>query len=215
MRMLQWLMIFLQQISTVKEAFIDISLPIIEERVSCLNQMILENKVYQAGDCCIHWFLAKKIKVAARTLSWFFVNGEQISKPSNPGRLGKGSREMDTHASHGEVLPAPHSSNRNNKKLSGQVQALHTGHALFFPPFILIWARQEIFQRNKSVSSFTEAAGCQVSELCWRSGTGLQCRQAKRRGNSEGIGPKYVSWQDGSSRRRLRWQRERFRCSGQ
>lgn len=135
MCMLQWLMIFLQQISTVKEAFIDISLPIIEERVSCLNQMIPENKVYQADDCYIHWFLAKKIKVTARTLSWFFVHGKQISKPSNPGRLGKGSREMDTHASHGEVLPAPHSSNRNNKKLSGQVQALHTGHALFFSPF--------------------------------------------------------------------------------
>lgn len=63
-------MIFLQQISTVKEAFIDISLPIIEERVSCLNQMMLENKVSQADDCCIHWFLAKKKKkVTARTLS--------------------------------------------------------------------------------------------------------------------------------------------------
>ncbi|XP_029695220.1 ubiquitin carboxyl-terminal hydrolase 45 isoform X1 [Takifugu rubripes] len=64
-------------ISTVKEAFIDISLPIIEER---------------------------------------------ISKPSNPSRLGKGSREQDTHASHGEVFSAAHSSNRNNKKLSGQKQ---------------------------------------------------------------------------------------------
>lgn len=53
-------MIFLQQISTVKEAFIDISLPIIEERVSCLNQVIPENKVYQADDCCIYWFLANK-----------------------------------------------------------------------------------------------------------------------------------------------------------
>lgn len=63
----------------------------------------------------------------ARTLSWFFVNGAQISKPSNPGRLGKGSRELDTHASHGEVLPTAHCSNRNNKKLSGQVQDLHTG----------------------------------------------------------------------------------------
>lgn len=47
---------FLQQISTVKEAFIDISLPIIEERVSCYNWMNLENKVCQADDCCMRWF---------------------------------------------------------------------------------------------------------------------------------------------------------------
>lgn len=32
-------MCFLFQISTVKEAFIDISLPIIEERVSCYNHI--------------------------------------------------------------------------------------------------------------------------------------------------------------------------------
>lgn len=67
-----------------------------------------------------------KIKVTTRTLICFF-NGAQISKPSNPGRLGKGSRELDTHAGHGEVLSAAHSSNRNNKKLSGQVQDLHIG----------------------------------------------------------------------------------------
>uniref|UniRef100_H3D9U8 Ubiquitin carboxyl-terminal hydrolase n=1 Tax=Tetraodon nigroviridis TaxID=99883 RepID=H3D9U8_TETNG len=67
-------------ISTVKEAFIDISLPIIEER---------------------------------------------ISKPSNPGRVGKGSRELDAHAGHGEALPAALSSNRNKKKMSGQVQDPH------------------------------------------------------------------------------------------
>lgn len=61
----------------------------------------------------------------------------QISKPSNPGRLGKGSRELDTHMGHGEVLPAAHSSNRNNKKLSGQVQDLHTGpNSLFLLQFI-------------------------------------------------------------------------------
>ncbi|XP_056299859.1 ubiquitin carboxyl-terminal hydrolase 45 isoform X4 [Pseudoliparis swirei] len=66
-----------EHISTVKEAFIDISLPIIEER---------------------------------------------ISKPSNPGRLGKGSREQDTHVTHhDQVLSAAHSVNRNNtRKLSGQ-----------------------------------------------------------------------------------------------
>lgn len=67
-----------EHISTVKEAFIDISLPIIEER---------------------------------------------ISKPSNPGRLGKGSREQDAHTTHSEqVLSAAHSVNRNTRKLSGQKQ---------------------------------------------------------------------------------------------
>ncbi|XP_044063956.1 ubiquitin carboxyl-terminal hydrolase 45 isoform X3 [Siniperca chuatsi] len=65
-----------EHISTVKEAFIDISLPIIEER---------------------------------------------ISKPTNPGRLGKGSREQDTHVTHSDqVLSAAHSVNRNTRKLSGQ-----------------------------------------------------------------------------------------------
>ncbi|XP_022060577.1 ubiquitin carboxyl-terminal hydrolase 45 isoform X2 [Acanthochromis polyacanthus] len=67
-----------EHISTVKEAFIDISLPIIEER---------------------------------------------ISKPSNPGRLGKSSREQDTHGAHNDqVLSAAHSVNRNTRKLSGQRQ---------------------------------------------------------------------------------------------
>ncbi|XP_076593386.1 ubiquitin carboxyl-terminal hydrolase 45 [Chaetodon auriga] len=67
-----------EHISTVKEAFIDISLPIIEER---------------------------------------------ISKPTNPGRLGKGTREQDTHMTHSDqVLSAVHSVNRNTKKLSGQKQ---------------------------------------------------------------------------------------------
>ncbi|KAM7382479.1 hypothetical protein PAMP_002206 [Pampus punctatissimus] len=67
-----------EHISTVKEAFIDISLPIIEER---------------------------------------------ISKPSNPGRLGKGGRDQDTHMTHSEqVLSAAHSVNRNTRKLSGQKQ---------------------------------------------------------------------------------------------
>lgn len=67
-----------EHISTVKEAFIDISLPIIEER---------------------------------------------ISKPSNPGRLGKGSREQDSHVTHGDqVLSAVQSVNRNARKLSGQKQ---------------------------------------------------------------------------------------------
>ncbi|XP_018538378.1 ubiquitin carboxyl-terminal hydrolase 45 isoform X2 [Lates calcarifer] len=68
-----------EHISTVKEAFIDISLPIIEER---------------------------------------------MSKPSNPGRLGKGSREQDTHMAHSDqVLSAAHSVNRNTRKLSGQQQS--------------------------------------------------------------------------------------------
>ncbi|XP_034384545.1 ubiquitin carboxyl-terminal hydrolase 45 isoform X2 [Cyclopterus lumpus] len=68
-----------EHISTVKEAFIDISLPIIEER---------------------------------------------ISKPSNPGRLGKGSREQDTHVTHNDQVPsAAHSVNRNTRKLSGQPQS--------------------------------------------------------------------------------------------
>ncbi|KAM4580316.1 ubiquitin carboxyl-terminal hydrolase 45 isoform 2-T2 [Odontesthes bonariensis] len=67
-----------EHISTVKEAFIDISLPIIEER---------------------------------------------MSKPSNPGRLGKGSREQDTHTAHTEqVLSVSHSANKNTRKLSGQKQ---------------------------------------------------------------------------------------------
>ncbi|KAM9851733.1 ubiquitin carboxyl-terminal hydrolase 45 [Aulostomus maculatus] len=65
-------------ISTVKEAFIDISLPIIEER---------------------------------------------ISKPSNPGRQGKGSREQEGHVTHSEqVLSTAHAGNRNTRKLSGQKQ---------------------------------------------------------------------------------------------
>ncbi|XP_034467295.1 ubiquitin carboxyl-terminal hydrolase 45 isoform X3 [Hippoglossus hippoglossus] len=67
-----------EHISTVKEAFIDISLPIIEER---------------------------------------------MSKPSNPGRLGKGSKEQDAHSAHADqLLSAAHSSNRNTRKLSGQKQ---------------------------------------------------------------------------------------------
>ncbi|XP_063341998.1 ubiquitin carboxyl-terminal hydrolase 45 isoform X1 [Pelmatolapia mariae] len=67
-----------EHISTVKEAFIDISLPIIEER---------------------------------------------ISKPSNPGRLGKGTREQESHTAHSEQVPsATHSVNRNTRKLSGQKQ---------------------------------------------------------------------------------------------
>ncbi|XP_041649881.1 ubiquitin carboxyl-terminal hydrolase 45 [Cheilinus undulatus] len=67
-----------EHISTVKEAFIDISLPIIEER---------------------------------------------ISKPSNPGRLGKSSREQDIHMTHGDqVLSGAHPVNRNTRKLSGQKQ---------------------------------------------------------------------------------------------
>ncbi|KAM7420247.1 hypothetical protein PAMA_014786 [Pampus argenteus] len=67
-----------EHISYVKEAFIDISLPIIEER---------------------------------------------ISKPSNPGRLGKGGREQDVHMTHSEqVLPAAHSVNRNTRKPIGQKQ---------------------------------------------------------------------------------------------
>ncbi|KAM4633580.1 ubiquitin carboxyl-terminal hydrolase 45 [Polymixia lowei] len=67
-----------EHISTVKEAFIDISLPIIEER---------------------------------------------ISKPSNPGRLGKGSREQEVHLSPGDhMLAAAHPFNRNTRKLSGQKQ---------------------------------------------------------------------------------------------
>ncbi|KAM3872922.1 ubiquitin carboxyl-terminal hydrolase 45 isoform 2-T2 [Diretmus argenteus] len=67
-----------EHISTVKEAFIDISLPIIEER---------------------------------------------ISKPSNPSRLGKCSREQDAHVAHADHgLAAAHPLNRNTKKLSGQKQ---------------------------------------------------------------------------------------------
>ncbi|KAK2844170.1 hypothetical protein Q5P01_010829 [Channa striata] len=67
-----------EHISTVKEAFIDISLPIIEER---------------------------------------------ISKPSNPSRLGKSTREQDTHMTHNDqVFSAAHSVNRNTRKLSGQKQ---------------------------------------------------------------------------------------------
>ncbi|XP_045072811.1 ubiquitin carboxyl-terminal hydrolase 45-like isoform X1 [Coregonus clupeaformis] len=65
-----------EHISTIKEAFIDISLPIIEER---------------------------------------------MSKPSNPGRTGKSSREQEAHVSHGdEMLSA--ALNKNSRKLSGQKQ---------------------------------------------------------------------------------------------
>lgn len=51
-----------------------------------------------------------------------FIFPAQISKPSNPGRLGKASREQDTHAAHSEqVLSVAHSVNKNSKKQSGQV----------------------------------------------------------------------------------------------
>ncbi|XP_072524652.1 ubiquitin carboxyl-terminal hydrolase 45 isoform X2 [Salminus brasiliensis] len=63
-----------EHISTVKEAFIDISLPIIEER---------------------------------------------ISKPTNPGRLGRTLRDQDALGFHGDEPPAP---NRNSRRLSGQLQ---------------------------------------------------------------------------------------------
>ncbi|KAM9309575.1 ubiquitin carboxyl-terminal hydrolase 45 isoform 2-T4 [Pholidichthys leucotaenia] len=65
-------------ISTVKEAFIDISLPIIEER---------------------------------------------ISKPSNPSRLGKGSREQDANTAHtDQIVSGAQPVNRNTRKMSGQKQ---------------------------------------------------------------------------------------------
>ncbi|XP_065154428.1 ubiquitin carboxyl-terminal hydrolase 45 isoform X3 [Paramisgurnus dabryanus] len=63
-----------EHISTVKEAFIDISLPIIEER---------------------------------------------MSKPTNPGRLGKSGREQDALVNQGD--DTSHSqTNRNNRRMSGQ-----------------------------------------------------------------------------------------------
>uniref|UniRef100_A0A8C6V315 Ubiquitin carboxyl-terminal hydrolase n=1 Tax=Neogobius melanostomus TaxID=47308 RepID=A0A8C6V315_9GOBI len=67
-----------EHISTVKEAFIDISLPIIEERTS---------------------------------------------KPSYPGRLGKGVREQDNHMTHNEQLHSvAHNKNRrpSGQKLQGR-----------------------------------------------------------------------------------------------
>ncbi|XP_048008799.1 ubiquitin carboxyl-terminal hydrolase 45 isoform X1 [Megalobrama amblycephala] len=64
-----------EHISTVKEAFIDISLPIIEER---------------------------------------------ISKPTNPGRLGKSGREQDGLVSHDDSSAAHSQANRNSRRLSGQ-----------------------------------------------------------------------------------------------
>ncbi|XP_028984048.1 ubiquitin carboxyl-terminal hydrolase 45 isoform X2 [Betta splendens] len=72
-------------ISTVKEAFIDISLPIIEER---------------------------------------------ISKPSNPGRMGKGTREQDAHTAHDQVFSAAHAVNRNTRKLSGKQQSRKSSSSL-------------------------------------------------------------------------------------
>uniref|UniRef100_A0A4W6E5W4 Ubiquitin carboxyl-terminal hydrolase n=1 Tax=Lates calcarifer TaxID=8187 RepID=A0A4W6E5W4_LATCA len=57
------------------------------------------------------------------SLIMFFFYCAQMSKPSNPGRLGKGSREQDTHMAHSDqVLSAAHSVNRNTRKLSGQKQ---------------------------------------------------------------------------------------------
>ncbi|XP_008321856.1 ubiquitin carboxyl-terminal hydrolase 45 isoform X2 [Cynoglossus semilaevis] len=65
-----------EHISTVKEAFIDISLPIIEER---------------------------------------------MSKPSNPSRLNKGSREQETNTSQADhVFSAAHPVNKNSRKLIAQ-----------------------------------------------------------------------------------------------
>lgn len=71
-----------EHISTVKEAFIDISLPIIEER---------------------------------------------ISKPTNPGRLGKSGREQDGLVSHDDSSAAHSQANRNSRRLSGQkLQGRHS-----------------------------------------------------------------------------------------
>ncbi|XP_051576654.1 ubiquitin carboxyl-terminal hydrolase 45-like isoform X2 [Myxocyprinus asiaticus] len=69
-----------EHISAVKEAFIDISLPIIEER---------------------------------------------ISKPTNPGRLGKSGREQDTLVPHSEDSSAAHSQVNKNRRLSGQKMQGH------------------------------------------------------------------------------------------
>ncbi|XP_051575550.1 ubiquitin carboxyl-terminal hydrolase 45 isoform X3 [Myxocyprinus asiaticus] len=71
-----------EHISTVTEAFIDISLPIIEER---------------------------------------------ISKPTNPGRLGKSGREQDALVPHSEDSSGAHSQASRNRRLSGQkVQSRHS-----------------------------------------------------------------------------------------
>ncbi|XP_037386988.1 ubiquitin carboxyl-terminal hydrolase 45 isoform X3 [Pygocentrus nattereri] len=65
-----------EHISTVKEAFIDISLPIIEER---------------------------------------------ISKPTNPGRLGRTGRDQEALGCHGDEPSAPHpQANKNSRRPSGQ-----------------------------------------------------------------------------------------------
>lgn len=54
----------------------------------------------------------------------------QISKPSNPSRLGKGMREQDAHTAHNDqVFSAAHSVNRNTRKLSGKVRICTVFHA--------------------------------------------------------------------------------------
>ncbi|KAL4657453.1 ubiquitin carboxyl-terminal hydrolase 45 [Arapaima gigas] len=73
-----------EHISTVKEAFIDISLPIIEER---------------------------------------------ISKPTNPGRINKGVRELDTLVSHSDEMLSVSQAhvNKNSKKPGVQANQRHPG----------------------------------------------------------------------------------------
>lgn len=57
-----------------------------------------------------------------RTRLCRFVCFAQTSKPSNPWRLGKGSREQDVHVTHSDqLLSAAHPVSRNTKKLIAQV----------------------------------------------------------------------------------------------
>lgn len=84
-----------------------------------------------AGECCTR-FIRKIITNsdgawpccnAGGDADGVFMHRAQISKPSNPGRLGKGGREQDSHAAHSDqLLSAVHSVNRNTRKLSGQVR---------------------------------------------------------------------------------------------
>lgn len=112
-------MSFLFQISTVKEAFIDISLPIIEERVSHFDSCSTPAVWWNRKSLLYLLFFLIFITYIFLTLP----PSPQISKPSNPGRLGKGSREQDSHAAHSEqVLSAAHSVNKNSRKLSGPVR---------------------------------------------------------------------------------------------
>lgn len=120
------------------------------------------------------------------TLSWFFICDAQISKPSNPGRLGKGPREQDTHASHGEVFSAAHSSNKNNKKLSGQVQGLQTGPNSVYPFYMNLSQAGTISEWFQVSSVVQKQQGVRSSSSAEERGAACSADRPEEEGTASG-----------------------------